>query len=633
MVFRHSFWNGLLSMISVFLISCFFYASTFAAGVIPRSDLRLELLLSTWSQDTSGNNRVVTSTWAAPIYETDSVYGISSAKFNGGGGLLVNTSWASTTDNYTISFWVKHSWLFSTWTTVITWSTIKNNIHPTCPSCSDYNYNTDIYSTTIWQNIFTSWPEGWIKLVMSSAGKCSIRWGNSLVNSVSVFGWTTRTPAGVLVNYYTNFYSMTDVGTNLQESFNCTQLLDKRWHNITLMRRNSSTLSIYIDGLEVTRLISWPFSIGRNITIWQSSTNTSYYSWKFLPSQIGAIGSSKYLRGNVAWFRIYSRALNDDELEAIFDEFRYAQSDLAWAWGIQIGMERYSKPNLYIRLKNILPSLSKDNVTYEYSTDNKFFYPITDITNMSVWTGSLDYSVGIDLSGKPDGKITISLRVRGSGNAFQSIGTVSFVKMDIATGIAINMPNSDQANSKTITAEAPGATLTMYITTSSICDSTIGTGSFEEYSDLTFTNKSDNGKRVCYKAVYPSINKTVYRLSGIIQWIQPDMNIKLFDNYLLWYKSLFPKQNDSTSLILDLLAVSASASQWTINGITMTDINGDGLVDFLYSRNDPVRRAILVNNGNYTFRTVYRCTIDPIKDVYGIVIWNTYYWDCADPTR
>lgn len=42
----------------------------------------------------------------------------------------------------------------------------------------------------------------------------------------------------------------------------------------------------------------------------------------------------------------------------------------------------------------------------------------------------------------------------------------------------------------------------------------------------------------------------------------------------------------------------------------MTDINGDGLVDFLYSRNDPVRRAILINNGNYTFKTVYKCAID-----------------------
>ncbi len=49
----------------------------------------------------------------------------------------------------------------------------------------------------------------------------------------------------------------------------------------------------------------------------------------------------------------------------------------------------------------------------------------------------------------------------------------------------------------------------------------------------------------------------------------------------------------------------------------MTDINGDGLVDFLYSRNDPIRRAILINNGNYTFKTVYKCAIDGILDPWG----------------
>jgi hypothetical protein len=63
-------------------------------------------------------------------------------------------------------------------------------------------------------------------------------------------------------------------------------------------------------------------------------------------------------------------------------------------------------------------------------------------------------------------------------------------------------------------------------------------------------------------------------------------------------------------MILELLGVSSGQSQGTINGITMTDINGDGLVDFLYSRNDPIRRAIMINNGNYTFRTVYRCAVD-----------------------
>lgn len=59
----------------------------------------------------------------------------------------------------------------------------------------------------------------------------------------------------------------------------------------------------------------------------------------------------------------------------------------------------------------------------------------------------------------------------------------------------------------------------------------------------------------------------------------------------------------------------------------MTDINGDGLVDFLYSRSDSIRRAIIINNGNYTFKTVYKCAVDAFST------GSTYYGDCADTTR
>ena len=164
----------------------------------------------------------------------------------------------------------------------------------------------------------------------------------------------------------------------------------------------------------------------------------------------------------------------------------------------------------------------------------------------------------------------------------------------------------------------------MYITTSTACDASVT--AFEPYSDLTFTNKLDNGKRVCYKAVYTSTNKTIYKLSSLIQGIQSStemttsINTKLFDTYLIWTKSGYPKITDTATLILDLLAVSATSSNGTINGVTMTDINGDGLVDFLYSRSDPVRRAIIVNNGNYTFRVTYKCAIDPQKDLSGNLV-------------
>jgi hypothetical protein len=43
----------------------------------------------------------------------------------------------------------------------------------------------------------------------------------------------------------------------------------------------------------------------------------------------------------------------------------------------------------------------------------------------------------------------------------------------------------------------------------------------------------------------------------------------------------------------------------------------------------------MINNGNYTFRTVYRCAVDGWPSVYAWVAPApyVYYWDCADSTR
>ena len=178
----------------------------------------------------------------------------------------------------------------------------------------------------------------------------------------------------------------------------------------------------------------------------------------------------------------------------------------------------------------------------------------------------------------------------------------------------------------------------MYQTTNTICDATIAI--WEDYSDLVFVNKSDAGIRVCYKAVYSSTNKTIYKLSPAIQGIAPvedkstsTTNTNLFTEYLTWTKSMYPKTDDSTSFLFELLAVNAGSSQGTINGMSMIDINGDGLVDFLYSRNDPVRRAIIVNQGNFTFKTVYKCAIDMAQLNYYSPMYPVYYGDCADGTR
>jgi|GEM_PF-6606141 len=114
-------------------------------------------------------------------------------------------------------------------------------------------------------------------------------------------------------------------------------------------------------------------------------------------------------------------------------------------------MEKYAKPNLTIQLKSIAPNLSKDTVEYQYSTDGKKFSGITDIIDISSSTGFLNYRVNLNLSSVPDGKVSITLRIK-SGDTYQNIGTISFNKLDATVGITINQPASDIATSKTISA-------------------------------------------------------------------------------------------------------------------------------------------------------------------------------------
>jgi hypothetical protein len=77
--------------IHIFLFSCLFLLNiafiypTFAADSIPRDGLRLELLLATGAQDTSGNNRIVSATGIAPSYQIDPIYGVPYAQFSGSG--------------------------------------------------------------------------------------------------------------------------------------------------------------------------------------------------------------------------------------------------------------------------------------------------------------------------------------------------------------------------------------------------------------------------------------------------------------------------------------------------------------------------------------------------------------------
>ncbi len=611
------------SLVSVFLwfLSLSIFSSSFAAGNIPRDSLRLELLLATGSTDTSGNNRIVTSTWLAPVYATDTSYGIPHAKF-ASGGLRINTAWvAAWADDYSISFWIK------------LWQ-------------SDLKNNSWWLTTTLTQSIPSSQGTMYTTTYSKPQVIFSTRWSIQDTSS-TILSVLNNNQCSFRTSSISSYPNHQDNYSYFEPWFNCQSMLDGKWHHILISRKGwavnglwqiyiSPTTIVYLDGTNLFTTTSNTLQINKYLTIGSlgipSNTGiTNYYQTGVLQD----VMASHYFRGGLAGFRIYSRALTDAEREALGDEYRYWQSDLSGTGNIQLSIEKYTRPELTLAVRSVPLNLSTNLVTYEYSTSTGIFIPITTITDISTGTSSLDYRMRIDLTNVPDGRVNVALRVR-TGSTSQNIGSVGFNKYETNLTITINQPNLDLADAKTITAFVDNAWVLSYsLTRWTVCDGTLGW--WEDYSDLTFTTKADNGIRVCYRATVPSTGKSVYKLSAAIQGIQAlqeqiTSNTNFFANLYLWRKSAYPNPNDSAAMLLELLGVSAGASQGTINGMSVIDVNGDGLVDFVYSRNDPVRRAIIVNNGNYTFKIVYKCATSTVDSTW----YNTpltYYGDCADPSR
>jgi hypothetical protein len=100
-------------------------------------------------------------------------------------------------------------------------------------------------------------------------------------------------------------------------------------------------------------------------------------------------------------------------------------------------------------------------------------------------------------------------------NTMLDDSTHTFTVDTRAPVITINNPDTTWAQSKTITASTGEGTLYQSVTTGSVCDDTL---TFVSYASITFISESDNGKKVCYKAVDTASN-TVYSLSNAIAGI------------------------------------------------------------------------------------------------------------------
>lgn len=583
------------------LVGCIFFIfstiSIWFANTLPREDLRMELLLATWAIDTSGLSRPVNQIGTWPQYKIDPTYNMPFAQFGWSGGIMAITGWnGSNIDDFTLSMWVK-----------VKPQDLPPSTGMYLPSTFVANYGyvwsaTTQYLATIFSSHLSQTVDA-LSVRLRKDFQCAL-------------GGVKQAWASYL-----------DSINNPTILINCTKLSDGKWHFI-LARRQNRTLTFQIDN-DTVYTGSNTMAIGRSFSI-------GYYP---LPAQTGSLvyqmwqnwqltNAYSSFTGGISKLRFYSRALSLIELAQLRDENILTQSDLLAAGTILFSLESYVSPMLQLTLSGVPIGLSNTGLIYQFAVNNGTYQDISSgsITAIPTMTKTLSYRIRLNLSWYPEGNTSVLIRTK-SGSQTTLIGTVKFIKMDQSYGIIVNEPSVSPSISKALSASLVwSGVLTMSITRWNTCDATL---MFEVYSDMVFTSKSDNFNRVCYRAEYPNIGKILYKLSNPIQGITWPSNAisgsKIFDDYLLWTKSSYARSNDSAHTILDLLAVNATATNGTINGISVMDINGDWLVDFLYSRSDPVRRAIIVNNGNYVFKIVYRCAIDS-----GPVI---YYGDCADPTR
>jgi hypothetical protein len=114
-----------------------------------------------------------------------------------------------------------------------------------------------------------------------------------------------------------------------------------------------------------------------------------------------------------------------------------------------------------------------------------------------------------------DGTYYIHVQAKDAAGNESSVATVSAILDNAAPVITITNPTTAPAQSKIITASSTDGIFSMADTTGSACD---GTLSFIAYASQTFTSESDNGAKVCYRAIDIAGNIS-YSLSGAISGI------------------------------------------------------------------------------------------------------------------
>lgn len=181
--------------------------------------------------------------------------------------------------------------------------------------------------------------------------------------------------------------------------------------------------------------------------------------------------------------------------------------------------------------------------------------------------------------------------------------------------ITINNPTSSPAQSKTITASTNEGTLTMSNTTGSICNSSL---TFVAYSSQTFNLESDNGKKVCYKAVDSATN-TSYLMSNAISGIDKTAPVITIGSYI----TAWTNQNVIVGAITNEGSLNENSHTFTSNGtfnFIATDLAGNSSA-----------QGVIISNIDKTLPTI---AANISNGVLGLNNWYksdvTVHFTCSD---
>ncbi|EKE27740.1 MAG: hypothetical protein ACD_3C00160G0004 [uncultured bacterium (gcode 4)] len=486
-------WTVLLiiwtAIFNILLNSGFLLEISFADGVIPRNNLMVEYLFSSWSTaDTSWYSNQTINNGATFGYNWS--WAMSYASFSWASQFVWSTWWSSdSTTSFGVSLWVQ---------TTGSWRTNPSNFWTYCVLPWIYQY-WGCYTTS--GGYAPSWMENY-------------DWnGPQIIFSSKRVGWpSTDMWLWLTSDYKCNF----EENTNF---FDCSKLIDDKWHNITMVKDDYWVLSIYIDNVLV-KYFRWnTSSFWKSISLWKGVVYTNYV-W----SQLNKNESTKF-NWKIWAFRLFRSALSNPDVSWIYWEF---------------------------------PQLIQQ-------------------TNSSVPV------------------------------------------------ITINQPDTI-APYKTLSAITNTWALSMSMVRGDICDSTL---TFDAYSSFTFNNFSDNWIKICYKSTNWIF--TTYKLSQAVYWITWESNVISTDSifsgqaYKSWPMSSKVKTSDFSYPIIWFLAVPNYQP-----ALNFVDLNWDGLTDVMIRNVSVVNsqfvwewRLMLLNNGDLTFRSGYKCYIE----------WwgtNLVYGDCAD---